>query len=284
MSIVKSAQAGSDTLQLGMIRLRIGEHMLLHNQVALVTGAGKGIGRGISLALAKEGAKVVIADIDRESGENTAREIRESGADALFVQMNIANEGDVLACRDTVLEHYGKLDILVCNAGITYRKPFLELTPEEWDRTISINLTGTFYTIKGFVDSMVANGRGKIIIIASAAAITGSGGGAHYASTKAVSGRPDAPPRKGTCAQRHHCQRDSAAHNRHRHTRRPVSARQPSARAARGRSTRAPSRYGGRYRTGGSVSIDRRFYERAGYASGRRTHLSTCVDQNHKPL
>ena len=159
--------------------------MLLHNQVALVTGAGKGIGRGISLALAKEGAKVVIADIDRESGENTAREIRESGADALFVQMNIANEGDVLACRDTVLEHYGKLDILVCNAGITYRKPFLELTPEEWDRTISINLTGTFYTIKGFVDSMVANGRGKIIIIASAAAITGSGGGAHYASTKA---------------------------------------------------------------------------------------------------
>lgn len=159
--------------------------MLLHNQVALVTGAGKGIGRGISLEFAKEGAKVVIADIDREAGENTAREIRESGADALFVQMNIANEGDVLACRDTVLEHYGKLDILVCNAGITYRKPFLELTPEEWDRTISINLTGTFFTIKGFADSMIANGRGKIIIIASAAAITGSGGGAHYASTKA---------------------------------------------------------------------------------------------------
>lgn len=159
--------------------------MLLQNQVALVTGAGKGIGQGIAKELARAGAKVVIADIDCDAGEKTAREIRESGADALFVRMNIADENDVSSAATVVGERFGRLDILVCNAGITYRRPFLELTPEEWDKTITINLTGTFYTIKGFVDMMIANGRGKIIIISSAAAITGSGGGAHYASTKA---------------------------------------------------------------------------------------------------
>ncbi|MBR0600590.1 SDR family NAD(P)-dependent oxidoreductase [Sinanaerobacter chloroacetimidivorans] len=157
----------------------------LQGKVALITGSGKGIGREIALQMAKAGARIVVTDVSEESGSTACQEIRSLGADAVFIPMDISNPRDVEKAKELTLAIFGGLDIIVCNAGITFRRDFADLTPEEFHKTVHINLTGTFNTIKGLLSPLIDNGSGKIILISSASAYTGSGGGAHYSATKA---------------------------------------------------------------------------------------------------
>ncbi len=157
----------------------------LEGRVTLVTGSGKGIGREIALQMAEAGATIVVTDISEESGTEVCQEISNLGGDAVFIAMDISSPSDVEKAKKLILTTFGRLDIIVCNAGITFRREFEDLTPEEFDKTVKINLTGTFNTIKGLLEPMIDAGSGKIILIASASAYTGSGGGAHYSATKA---------------------------------------------------------------------------------------------------
>ena len=156
----------------------------LKGKVALITGSGKGIGREIALQMGRAGAKIVVTDISEEAGKETCQEIRSLGTEAIFAAMNIGSPNDVEQARELTLSTFGRLDIVVCNAGITFRRDFEDLTPEEFDKTVTVNLTGTFNTIKGLLKPLIDQKSGNIILISSASAYTGSGGGAHYSATK----------------------------------------------------------------------------------------------------
>ena len=156
----------------------------LTGKVALVTGSGKGIGREIAVQLSKAGAIVVITDVSEKAGLAVCAEIKAEGREAIFIAMDISKMADVEKAKDELDARYGRIDIIVCNAGITSRTAFEDLTPAEFDKTVTVNLTGTFVTIKGLLDLLIETGHGKIVVISSASAYTGSGGGAHYAATK----------------------------------------------------------------------------------------------------
>lgn len=159
----------------------------LQNKVALVTGARRGMGRSHALALAWQGAKVVITDIDLAECEIVVDEVRANGGDVVCFKLDVTNKADVDSVFDQVVEKYGRLDILVNNAGIYQSKPFLEMSEEEWDRTININLKGQFFCAQRAAKEMVKNNWGRIINIASIASGgvgVGIAGGAHYTASK----------------------------------------------------------------------------------------------------
>ncbi len=147
--------------------------MRLQDKVAIVTGAGGGIGRAICIAFAREGAVVAVADIDTANAESVAAEVEGMGAKALAVTADITRSGDVQAMADAVCGRFGRIDVLVNNAGRRCIKPFLEHTEEEWRDMIEINLTGHFLCCKAVVPHMVKSGKGKIINIASIAGLAG---------------------------------------------------------------------------------------------------------------
>lgn len=163
-------------------------HMFnLQNKVALVTGARRGMGRTHALALAGQGAKVVITDIDLAQCELVADEVRAAGGDVVCFKLDVSNKADVDHVFDEVIAKYGRLDILVNNAGIYESKPFLEMTEAEWDRTIDINLKGQFLSAQRAAKEMAKNNWGRIINIASVASGgvgVGIAGGAHYTASK----------------------------------------------------------------------------------------------------
>jgi len=159
----------------------------LNNKVAIVTGARRGMGRSHALALARQGAKVVITDIDLAQCELVAKEVRAAGGEADCFKLDVSSKADVDNVFDRVMAKHGRLDILVNNAGIYLPRPFLELTEEEWDRTIDINLKGEFLCAQRAAKEMAKNKRGRIINIASIASGgvgVGITGGAHYTSSK----------------------------------------------------------------------------------------------------
>ncbi len=155
------------------------------NKVAIVTGAGHGIGREIALALGKNGAEVVVTDVSDEVFE-VGKEIESVGTQAFPVKCDITDAKEAIAIEEKVLGKYEKIDILVNNAGIYPQKPFLEMTEEEWNRVIGINLNGVFHCTKAVLPKMVERKYGKIVNIASiAGAIIGYANLAHYSASKA---------------------------------------------------------------------------------------------------
>ena len=140
----------------------------LQDRVAIITGAAQGIGAAYARAMAQEGATVIIADLD--DGEEIAKEIRENGGKALNVVTNVSNELSVESLVSTTVEQYGKIDILVSNAALFGKleaKPFTEISVEEWDDLMAVNVRGVFICVKTVIGQMRKQKYGKIINIAS---------------------------------------------------------------------------------------------------------------------
>ncbi len=159
----------------------------LKNKIALVTGARRGMGKADAVALAHQGAKVVVTDIDQAECQLVVDEIISQGGQAVAFKMDVSNRADIDRVFDETIKQFGRLDILVNNAGVYSPKPALELTEDEWDKTIDINLKGQFLCAQRAAKEMAKNKWGRIINIASIASGQvgiGISGGAHYTATK----------------------------------------------------------------------------------------------------
>ena len=151
---------------------------------AIVTGGGRGIGRAISLALARAGCRVAILDILAENAQAVKQEIESLGGEALVLRVDLTKSQEVQAAVGEVLARFGQIDILVNNAGWDKLEPFLESEEKTWERVININFKAILYTCKAVLPHMVSRGSGKVINIASDAGRVGSTGEAVYAGTK----------------------------------------------------------------------------------------------------
>lgn len=159
----------------------------LTGKVALVTGGRRGMGKAHALALAAQGARVAVTDIDAGGCEAVAAEIAAKGGEAIGLRLDVANAPEADRVFGEVAERFGRLDILVNNAGIYAPKPALEMSEQEWDRTIAINLKGEFLCAQRAARQMAQQQWGRIINIASIASGqvgVGIGGGAHYTASK----------------------------------------------------------------------------------------------------
>lgn len=143
--------------------------MNLENKVVIVTGARRGMGRTHAIKLAQAGAKVVVSDISLEDCQKVVEEIEKEGGSALAVKCDVSNKKDVDEMVKKTVEKFGKVDILVNNAGIAQFVPFLEMTEEDWDRTLDINLKGYFLCAQACAKEMAKQKSGVIINIASVA-------------------------------------------------------------------------------------------------------------------
>lgn len=159
--------------------------MKLENKVAIITGAGSGMGRAIAILFAKEGAKVVAADLNEEAVQSVVKEITETGGEATSVITNVAKEEDVNVMIDTAVEKYSTLDILVNNAGIMDNfVPAKDLTNELWERVLTVNTTGPMFAIRKALPIFLEKKSGVIINNASVGGLHGSRAGAAYTTSK----------------------------------------------------------------------------------------------------
>ncbi|KAL2835658.1 4-formylbenzenesulfonate dehydrogenase TsaC1/TsaC2 [Aspergillus pseudoustus] len=158
---------------------------LLDGLVALVTGGGSGFGEGIAHLFAEEGAKVVILDIGEEGGQKVATDITTAGHTAIFVKADVTKPADWRAAVDTALAKWGKVDILINNAGWTYRrKDSLEVTETEYDRVFDINVKGIYNSINAVLPHFLKQGHGSIINISSCITCVPTKGLLYYTATK----------------------------------------------------------------------------------------------------
>jgi NAD(P)-dependent dehydrogenase (short-subunit alcohol dehydrogenase family) len=158
---------------------------LLTGKVAVVTGAAQGLGAAFAVALAEQGAAVIVGDV--ASTEDTCNAVAAAGGQAKGVKLDVTSAESVRAVFDHVKKSHGRLDILVNNAAISgsiHLKPMLEVSTEEWDRVMTVNVRGTFECIKAAVPLMRINGYGKIINLSSGTAVKGSPGQPHYVASK----------------------------------------------------------------------------------------------------
>lgn len=156
----------------------------LTDKIAIVTGGARGIGKGICEMLAKQGARVAIADLLIDEAVATAEDIENAGGKAIAVRTDITDLGSVQAMVEAVKDKFGPIDILVNNAGWDRMKPFIKTTPDFWSKVIDINFKGVLNTTYSVANEMMAQNSGKIINIASDAARVGSMGESVYAGTK----------------------------------------------------------------------------------------------------
>lgn len=143
--------------------------MQLKDKTAIVTGARRGMGRTHALALAKEGAKVVVSDISLEDCQKVVDEIKGTGGQAIAIKCDVSKKSEIEEMVKQTLKEFGKIDILVNNAGILQFKPFLELTEEDWDKTLAVNLKGYFLCAQACAKEMIKQKSGAIVNIASIA-------------------------------------------------------------------------------------------------------------------
>src|ERR687889_2340517 len=154
-------------------------------KVAFVTGAGSGIGRATALAFAREGASVVVSDISEQNVRETARMIEADGGRALAIRCDVTRAEDVEAALETTIATFGRLDVAFNNAGVEQaKKAMADITEEEWDRIIAINLRGVFLCMKHEIPLMVEQGGGAIVNTSSGAGVKGIAGQAAYCAAK----------------------------------------------------------------------------------------------------
>jgi 3-oxoacyl-[acyl-carrier protein] reductase len=158
----------------------------MEGRVAIITGAGRGIGKAIAERLAETGAKVVVTDINFLAAQETSDEINERHQISIAVEVDVTKISSVNSLLEKILKTFGKIDFLVNNAGIMYRTRILDIPLEEWENTIQVNLTGPFLCIKAVLPGMKDRRFGRIINISSSAGRSVSTlGGAHYTASKA---------------------------------------------------------------------------------------------------
>ena len=165
--------------------------MLLKDKVAIITGSARGLGKSHALRFAREGAKLVICDIHDCS--SLAEEIKASGSECLALKVDITSEIETTELAKKTVERFGRIDILVNNAAILgaleipdFMKPFEDLTANDWDRILEVNVKGTFLVTKAVIPCMKKQGKGNIIFIASTTAFTGAAVFLHYSASKAA--------------------------------------------------------------------------------------------------
>ena len=158
--------------------------MSMKDKIAVVTGAASGIGRATAEALADEGARVIVADIDREKGEAAAAAIRDKGRSAEFQQVDLTDEASIAAFADAVQSRVGGVDILVNGAGWGQTKPFWDTTADFWEKVVGLNFLGPMRLVKALLPKMMERGSGKIVNIASDAGRVGSLGETVYSGAK----------------------------------------------------------------------------------------------------
>jgi 3-oxoacyl-[acyl-carrier protein] reductase len=159
--------------------------MRLEGKVALITGGARGIGQAIALTFAREGADIVVADVNLEMAQKTALEIQDLGRKAMALEMDVTNYEKVEEGINKILDKMGKVDILVNNAGITKDNLVMRMSQADWDAVINVNLKGTFNCIKAVSRPMIKQRSGRIISIASIIGLMGNPGQANYAASKA---------------------------------------------------------------------------------------------------
>lgn len=155
----------------------------LEGQVVAITGAGQGIGRGLALAFARQGAHLVVSDLDASKADETAALMRAEGARVSALRVDVRSATDTAALMQAAVRDFGRLDVALCNAGIVQVKPLLELEAADWERMLSVNVTGVFLTLQAAARCMLAQAplaegrpRGKIITMASIAGRPGAAG------------------------------------------------------------------------------------------------------------
>lgn len=159
--------------------------MRLQNRVAIITGAANGIGKTTAQTFIREGAKVLLADYDLETGMQLASQWKKEGAEVSFQQVDVSNQESVQAMVARTIELWGRVDILVNNAGITADAMLHKLTPEKWQQVIDVNLTGVFYCTQAVLPVMTQQKSGRVLNASSVSGVYGNVGQTNYAASKA---------------------------------------------------------------------------------------------------
>jgi 3-oxoacyl-[acyl-carrier protein] reductase len=158
---------------------------MFEGQVAIVTGAGQGIGKAIALRIAQEGADIAVVDVNRERAEATGREVLALGRRAAVKVVDVSDFQAIRTAVHDIVAELGRVDVLINNAGIEKRAPFLEISPEDWQRQLDVNLSGTFYCAQAAALEMAKRGYGRIVNISSVAGLIGPIDLAAYGASKA---------------------------------------------------------------------------------------------------
>jgi len=162
---------------------------LLEGKVAIITGGGRGLGKVYCLRMAEEGAKIVAADILESEAQEVAREIKTKGGAAIAIKADVTSAADTQRMADKAVQEFGRIDVLVNNAAIWYgvgKKMFWELSSEEWDQVLQVNVKGAWLCCKAVFPQMKKQGKGKIINVSSETVFAPTVGYSHYVTSKAA--------------------------------------------------------------------------------------------------
>jgi NAD(P)-dependent dehydrogenase (short-subunit alcohol dehydrogenase family) len=156
----------------------------LKDKIAVITGSGKGLGEAMALLFSREGAKIVVFDIDEPAGQETVEQIQQQGGEAIFVHGDVSKPDDAVRVIDAAVDAYGRVDVLVNNAGVHVDRTVADTTEEEWDRILGVNLKGVFLCSKAAIPQMRRQGGGNIICISSISGLIGQLNQAAYNASK----------------------------------------------------------------------------------------------------